>query len=652
MGGRVTGGATVVPGFVDLVEVGRGGFSVVYAATQEAFGRRVALKVLDVGGAEARRLEREAHALGVLADVPGVVQAHHVVTATDGRPVLVMALMPSSLAARMAEGPCDPAEACRLAAQLAATLDVAHDRGVSHRDIKPQNVLLAANGDAFLADWGIAAIADVQAGTTTAFSFSPPYAPPERLTDEHEDPRLGDVYSLGATLFAALAGAPPFGTAEEGGIHGLSTRVVRGELRVPDHLDAELVDVFRRAMATDPQLRYPTAGAFADALSTAVDASAATRVRTPARRGELRSSPPRQRRQRPTRRTTVVAAAAVVALVAAVALVVATMGGSGSDGGRSASVAGPSGAGSFTVTTTPVVGGFPVAAGWDGRRMWMADTDAPPQLSAVGAASNRVEQRLDADDWQGESLTGNLFRVVAAGRDAVWFTAGGDVIRADADGGSAGTVLAAEPGGPSPVDLEVRPGSLWVLRSAVQGVGTGDLLRLSPTTGAVEARIEFTGVPTDLAVHGNDLWVVDSDAGELVRIDGVDKSVISRFPVGEGGDPELGPMFVAVGGGRVWVASTAKVWGVDPRTGRIDVTVDVGEATDLAYALGSVWVLEYPSPLKRIDPRSGAVVPVRTGPLEDDGLLNGLAVGAGDLWVLAPGPDGTGMAVRLGSSGR
>jgi serine/threonine protein kinase len=83
----------LIEGFVDLVQVGQGGFSVVYAADEIAFTRRVAVKVLNFTGDEARRLEREARALGFLSDIPNIVQVFQITHTSDGRSVLVMALM-------------------------------------------------------------------------------------------------------------------------------------------------------------------------------------------------------------------------------------------------------------------------------------------------------------------------------------------------------------------------------------------------------------------------------------------------------------------------------------------------------------------------------------------------------------------------------
>lgn len=257
-------------GYSDLEQIGRGGFSVVYAATQTAFRRRVALKVLDISGGEARRLEREAHALGALADIPNVLQAFHITTTTDGRPVLVTALMAGPVPCGL--GPDDGrfSLVLRWVRQISEAVDEAHRRGVFHRDIKPANVLLSTDGAAHLADFGIAALEERSTSTTTAFSFSPPFAPPERLTDEESDLGAGDIYSLAATTYAVVVGSPPFGTTTQGGVHGLITRVVAEPLPRPEWMSDRMYAVFARAMAKLPADRYRSAAEFADQLEASV----------------------------------------------------------------------------------------------------------------------------------------------------------------------------------------------------------------------------------------------------------------------------------------------------------------------------------------------------------------------------------------------
>ncbi len=278
-GGVVIGddSVPVVPGFSDLVEIGRGGFGVVFAASDVTLGRRAALKVVDVGVAGARRALREARALGGLSEIPNVVDVYQLSETTDGRPVLVMRLMDGSLAGEIQVRGALPLElVVGWASQVGVALDAAHARGIFHRDVKPENVLLSASGDAFLADFGIAALDGVASNTTTINSFSPPYAPPELLVGEVLDPGAADRYSLAATCFAAVTGDAPFGTASDGGVAGLLHRIVTSE--VPEHvrLSPELRGVFERGMAKDPGARFGSAAEFVEELADAVDTAQRT----------------------------------------------------------------------------------------------------------------------------------------------------------------------------------------------------------------------------------------------------------------------------------------------------------------------------------------------------------------------------------------
>lgn len=255
-----------------LHEVGRGGSSVVYAA-EAPDGSDVAIKVFNVGAgdpATKRRLDREAAALETLRDISGVLPVLDHRFTPDGRPCLVMPLMAGgSLADELARGPLEVDRALDIGAQVATALASAHRRDVVHRDVKPANLLVGDDGRVAIADFGIAAIGDLELASQTIASLSPPYAPPERFVDSVETASApADVYSLAATLYALLAGVPPFGTSARGGIAGLMTRVTSEP--VPAMARQDLPDgtmaVLTAAMAKDPADRYSTMDDFADAL--------------------------------------------------------------------------------------------------------------------------------------------------------------------------------------------------------------------------------------------------------------------------------------------------------------------------------------------------------------------------------------------------
>lgn len=201
-----------------LVEpLGEGGMGVVWRAYDELLDRTVAIKEVRYSGVgERQRAElnrrtiREARAAGRL-DHPSVVVIHDVVE-EDGRPWIVMQLVRSrSLAeAIRADGPLPVARAAAIGARVLDALRTAHATGVLHRDVKPENVLLADDGRVVLTDFGIATM-ESEAGLTATGSLvgTPAYMPPERLNGEPARPE-SDLWSLGATLYAAVEGGPPF----------------------------------------------------------------------------------------------------------------------------------------------------------------------------------------------------------------------------------------------------------------------------------------------------------------------------------------------------------------------------------------------------------------------------------------------------------
>lgn len=257
-------------GYSDLVPIGRGGFSMVYSAVEEQLHRRVAIKVITGDDDAVARLERELRALGMLDEVPNIISAHSVVRTSFGQPALIMRLFTTSLSRLVrSTGPQPMEQVQRWATQLATGLDAAHERGVIHRDLKPENVLLDDGLNAYLADFGIAALATIASGTSTVMSISPPHAPPERLNGVSTGDVIGDVYSLASTLYFVLTGSAPFGTTKDGGAAGLIERIVKQPVPDNDALPRPVVQVFRRAMSKDPAERYRTATDLANALIAA-----------------------------------------------------------------------------------------------------------------------------------------------------------------------------------------------------------------------------------------------------------------------------------------------------------------------------------------------------------------------------------------------
>ncbi|GAA0413468.1 hypothetical protein Acor_10940 [Acrocarpospora corrugata] len=200
-----------------LEPIGRGGMGVVWRAHDELLDRAVAVKeVLFAAMSEQdraafnRRTIREARAAGRLSH-PNVVVVHDVIE-EDGRPWIVMQLVDSrSLGQVIREhGPLVPERVAAIGLQILDALGTAHAAGVLHRDVKPENVLLSGDNRVVLTDFGIATMAEEPGLTLTGgVTGTPAFLPPERLNGEPATPE-SDLWSLGATIYAAVEGRSPY----------------------------------------------------------------------------------------------------------------------------------------------------------------------------------------------------------------------------------------------------------------------------------------------------------------------------------------------------------------------------------------------------------------------------------------------------------
>ncbi|HZN84164.1 MAG TPA: serine/threonine-protein kinase, partial [Mycobacterium sp.] len=202
-----------ISGFDDVVEIGHGGFGVVYRCVQPLLDRDVAIKVLtgDLDPDNLDRFLREQRAMGRLSGHPHIVTIFQVGTTAGGRPYIVMPChRKGSLEALIRQhGPMDWCETLRIGVKLAGALEAAHRAGILHRDVKPGNVLLTEYGEPQLTDFGIARIAGgFQTGTGVIIG-SPAFTAPEVLAGAAPT-SASDVYSLGATLFCILTGHAAF----------------------------------------------------------------------------------------------------------------------------------------------------------------------------------------------------------------------------------------------------------------------------------------------------------------------------------------------------------------------------------------------------------------------------------------------------------
>jgi len=285
-----------------LETLGVGGMGSVYKARDTRLDRFVALKILrkelSADPAEARRLEQEARATAAVND-PRVVQVFS--SGTDhGQFYLVMELVDfGSLDDLMAQhGRLLEAEVLETGLQVAKGLKAAHEKGLIHRDIKPGNILFGSEHAAKIGDFGLAVAAGQNAESQNEIWGTPYYVAPERLNNEPEDFR-SDIYSLGATLYHAIAGRPPIEgeTNSASALRDLKNNPLSLAEAAPG-LRRETVRTLDRMVAPDPNARFASYDELIEHLAGAVEA--------------LNPSV-----QKPKRRRRILAAIAVLLLLAA-----------------------------------------------------------------------------------------------------------------------------------------------------------------------------------------------------------------------------------------------------------------------------------------------------------------------------------------------
>ena len=285
--------------YVIEAEIGRGGMGVVYRARQERLDRLVALKVIAPNMAQdvtfRGRFDRESR-LAAAIEHPNAVPLYEAGEA-DGVVFIAMRLIDGTdLKALLRKDNWLEAErASNLIDQTAGALDAAHELGLVHRDVKPGNVLIGQAGNrewAYLTDFGLtkSMLAATELTESGKWMGTADYASPEQIEGLRVDGR-SDIYSLAATAYELLTGAPPFDSPS---LHGLMTAHMHHEppsasarnRALPAGVDA----VLARAIAKEPGRRHPTAGEFAAALADVFD-SRATLI-GPAIRPEPPTEPP------------------------------------------------------------------------------------------------------------------------------------------------------------------------------------------------------------------------------------------------------------------------------------------------------------------------------------------------------------------------
>ena len=257
----VTVAGDLIAGRYRLVgEIGRGGMGVIWRAQDELLDRAVAVKQLlpnsEIPGGDredaVEKARREGRIAGRLQH-PNVVAVHDVIV-HSGRPCLVMDYVASQSFAAViaAAGRLPVDQVVEVAEKVASALVAAHRAGIVHRDVKPENVLIGLDGKVKITDFGLSKAIGEGSMTRTGFvAGTPGFLAPE-VASGADMGYSADVFSLGATMYAAIEGKPPFGEHEDKNV--LMMRAARGDVIPPRH-SGELTPLLMSLLAVDPKMR-------------------------------------------------------------------------------------------------------------------------------------------------------------------------------------------------------------------------------------------------------------------------------------------------------------------------------------------------------------------------------------------------------------
>jgi YVTN family beta-propeller protein len=578
---------TVVAGYRIESLVGRGGMGVVYRAMQLDLERVVALKViapelLDDKDVRARFLTEARAAASV--DHPNVIPVH-AAGEDDGIAYIAMRFVAGDDLRALVRygGPFDPAGAASIVEQAAAALDAIHRAGFVHRDVKPANLLIDRDNHVYLTDFGLAkAVITHSAGTRTGqWVGTLDYVAPEQIRGGRIDARA-DVYALGGVLHFALTGHVPF---EREGDEAKLWAQLSAPPPVPSAIRAGLPAQFdvavARAMAKEPDERYPSAGdlgraARAAALGRAPSEPERMVARGAAAPGAAPTEPglaaeastrtaARFPMKRPRRRRGPLLVAAGVLLAVAV-----------------------------TGTALVMREDPPGAATVD--RSMPTPTATVQALPRVEYTIENVGDRPDGialaggDLWVISSRQANLTRVVAA----------------------TGKERRRHPRvGPGPVAIAAHDDGVWVALD--DGVNNA-VVRLDAETGRERGRIQLPASPRWLAVDDTGVWVgTDSAVGQPGMVLHYDHSGAprQRITVGEGVDG------LVAAPDTIWVVKrdTNTLARMKPdATQFTDWAALPGRAANLSYADPALWVvLEDQDTIVRVEAETGGVIQKNAG---------------------------------------
>jgi serine/threonine protein kinase len=253
--------------------IGQGGMSAVYLGYDPRSLREVAIKVLPPYYVHADkfrdRFEREAVMIALL-EHPAIVPVYDM-GEEDGQPYIVMRYMSGgSLSEKLKKGPIPLRECMEMYLRLAPALDTAHARGVTHRDVKPDNLLFDKYDNVFLSDFGLARLRETIGFTNISdgsIMGTPAYMSPEQIQGDREIDGRSDIYSMGVVLYQMLCGTVPFSGTTAASV--MMMHLINPVPQIYDQnktLPIAIQTVLDTAMAKNPKDRYQTAGEFAKAL--------------------------------------------------------------------------------------------------------------------------------------------------------------------------------------------------------------------------------------------------------------------------------------------------------------------------------------------------------------------------------------------------
>jgi YVTN family beta-propeller protein len=670
-----------IEGITDAVVVGQGSFGVVYRATQPAYRRTVAVKVLSMpltADADRKRFERECQALGSLSGHPNIVALYSSGVAVGGHPYMIMDYLDGgSLGARLkADGPLSWPEATAIGVKIAGALALAHQSGILHRDIKPDNILISNYGEPQLADFGVARLqGGSESLTAGGITGSLVHAAPEVISGVTATP-AADIWSLASTIATLLIGQPPFHRDGDETLSPLITRILtqppvdmRGR-GVPEQICAVIdkglakdswerpetaADFGRMLQAAQQALGYePTPMAAPDAPAAASAASLADVPTPPPPKVVDDEDEEQQDDENRTRTRTGTPAADIAVAVAADAVV--------ADAATSEEEEQWPHKAEPETTTEPV------------------ETPPPPPPDDTDAIPVAVEKEATPPPNRRRLAVVIAVAVVALLAIALVVSRGGSGKKEAAPPPASTTTVTTSPptttAAPRPptVAATIALGTSGdqiapLLNSLVVSEGSAhQLASIDPSNGQVATTASLPNKPHALVADNDTLWVTANDAPVVLRlrpgatpdapqIDSVAvDAVIHQIAFGDGGvwctsssllriDPasnqvvatiDAGPSIdsVADGEGGVWVANrqaSGTVTRVDPATNKVMATIPVGANPDqVAAGMGAVWTANSQSgDVSRINPATNQVV--ATIPIGGKPLW--VTVGLGAVWV-------------------